>query len=103
MTTYRRCQWIIVFWTDYCARRGSGVVRERIANLQQQAASARARVRLTEEQAFVLQCRDIERKEGLSEERCRWNKCERPALRASFVCATHRETTEPWGGDCSRR
>ena len=41
--------------------------------------------------AFEAKCLDLERRQGLSSEQCRWNPCESGALRDRAFCARHCE------------
>jgi hypothetical protein len=81
----------LTFWIDWCAKNGSGIVRRRIEGLREQADSAVARATSEARAAFEAKCLDLERRRGLSSERCRWKQCESRALHEKAFCARHCE------------
>jgi hypothetical protein len=82
------------FWIEWCARNGSGVVRNRINELREEAAQAITLARSNAEAAFEAKCRDMERQMGLALESCQWKRCERRALQGRAFCVEHGECND---------
>ena len=81
----------LTFWIDWCAKNGSRTVKREIEGLREKADEAVAEATLQAHAAFEAQCLDLERRRGLSSERCRWKQCESRALRDKAFCARHCE------------
>lgn len=77
------------FWIEWCRTHGSGLVRNRINSFREQAARTVALGESEAESTFKAECCEMEQKNGLSLERCKWSKCERQALRGKAICAIH--------------